>query len=382
MQIEREGMRNLLLDFAKARELMKEKRLDCVLATSHDNVYYSSGSEIETISSLKRLAAVFLPLDGDAVFAVHKNEQITARETSWIEDLRVYEGGEWEPLKPVEFVAAILKEKGLSKARIGAELFDIPALWFAHLQELLPSADFVDAQQIFDVMKSVKSNEELKLLSDANISTAKAIVLAFEKARPGDSERDLARNLMNLIVEYGADHVAFLSLAGGPNILELHHVPTDYKIKEGDLVHTDSGGYFKGYQSDISRTAVVGKPNESQMKVYDIAVQAEWATANAMHEGAKVSDVYEAARRCYKSKGQSFKSPFIGHSIGIGCHEAPFLGPSHGDWILKPGMFFEVEPSITVGQIRVHTEDAFVVEKTGAKNVSEYRNVSQLQIIR
>jgi Xaa-Pro aminopeptidase len=372
----------LVFDLAKARELMREMQIDCLIATSHDNVYYSSGSQIETISSLKRLAAVLLPLDSTPVFAVHRNEQITAQENTWIKDLRVYEGGEWEPLGPVEYVANIMKEKGLAKARIGVELFDIPALCFNYLHQLLPSVEFVDAQRIFDSMKSVKSNEELKLLTDANMATARAIVLAFEMARPGDSERQLAQNLMNLLVEYGADRVAFVALAAGPNILELHHVPGHYRIKEGDLVHTDSGGYFRGYQSDISRTAVVGKPSESQVKAYDFAVRAELTAANTMREGVKILDVYEASRRFYESMGHSLKSAFIGHSIGIGCHEYPFLGPSHGDWILKPGMFFEIEPSITIGQIRVHTEDAFVIERDGAKNVSEYRDISQFQTIR
>jgi len=360
---------------------MEEMRLECLIATSHDNVYYASGSNIETVSLLKRLAAVFLPLDRDPVFAVHRNEEVTARKGTWIKDLRVYEGGEWEPLKPIEYVADILKEKGLEKARIGLELLDISAHCFQHLHRLLPSAEFVAAEGIFDEMKAVKSDEELKLLSDANMATAKAIVLAFEMARPGDSERDMAQNLMNLMVHYGADRVSLLSLASGPNILELHHVPGERRIREGDLVHVDTGGYFKGYQSDISRTAVVGRASESQVNAYNIAVGAESATAEAMREGAAVLDVYKATARFYESRRHPFKNPFIGHSIGIGCHELPFLGPSHGNWILKPGMFFEVEPSITIGPIRVHTEDAFIVGKNDAKNVSDYRDVSQIQSI-
>ncbi len=371
----------MVFDVAKGRELMNELGLECLIATSHDNVFYTSGSDIGTVSLLKRLAAVFIPLDGNPTFEVHRNEKVTAQQTTWIGDLRVYEGGEWEPQKPIEYVAEVLKEKRLTKSRVGLELLDIPALCFNHLQKLLPSVEFVDAQQVFDEMKSVKSDEELALLSQANKGTAKAIVLALEMASEGDSERDLARNLMDLMVQYGADRVAFLSLAAGPNILELHHVPGEYRIRNGDFVHVDAGGYFQGYQSDISRTAVVGEASESQLNAYGIAVGAETATANAMQEGAKVSDVYETTERFYESRGHSFTSPFIGHSIGIGCHEPPFLGPSHRDWILKRGMFFEVEPSITIGPIRVHTEDAFIVTKGRAKNVSEYRDVSQLQTI-
>ena len=107
---------------AEARSLLEESGLDCVVATSHDNVYYTTHSEIMTISMLKRLAAAFIPLDGDPTFGVHANEIVTARNTTWIGDLRVYEGGEWEPLKPIKFVADILREIDLGDAKIGIEM--------------------------------------------------------------------------------------------------------------------------------------------------------------------------------------------------------------------------------------------------------------------
>jgi len=367
---------------AKTRRLMEEMGLDCIVATSHDNVFYSSGADIATISMLKRLAAVFLFLDGEAVFGVHANEEVTARESTWIKDLRVYEGGEWEPLKPIKFVANILREMGLGSGRIGIEMLDMPGLCFEHFRELLPSAEFADCQPIFDRMRAVKSPEELKLLSQANMATAKAITVAFEMAKPGDTERKIARDMINLTYEYGADQVAFMTLGAGKNIFETHHVPIDYRIKKGDLLHVDFGCFFKGYLSDISRMAVVGKPDETQLKAYDITVRAEWATAEAMKEGAKVIDVHNAVKQFYESEGFAYNRAFIGHGLGIGCHESPFLGPSHGDWVLESGMFFQVEPGLTIGQARMHTEDSFMVTSQGAKNISEYRDIRELQVIR
>ncbi len=365
-----------------ARRLIEEANLDCAIATSQDNVYYSSGSHIMTISMLKRLAAIFLPLENPPVFGVHANEEVTARDTTWIDDIRVYEGGEWEPLKAIDFVAGVLEEKGLDKARIGVETFDIPSLCMEYLRKLLPDAEFVDCQNIFDILRSVKSPEELEHLSKANMSTAKAISIAFEMARPGDTERDIAKNMMELVVEYGADTVAFMTLGGGPNIWETHHIPDDYALKKGDMLHTDFGGYFDGYYSDISRMAVVGEPNQEQLKAYDIAVRAEWATAEAMKPGAKVIDVHNAVKAFYESEGLPYSRAFIGHSIGIGCHEYPFLGPAHGEWELKEGMFFEVEPGCTIGKARIHTEDAFIVTKNGGENVSQYWDISNLQVIK
>ncbi|GAG60858.1 unnamed protein product, partial [marine sediment metagenome] len=138
-----------------------------------------------------------------------------------------------------------------------------------------------------------------------------------------------------------------------------------------------------GYYSDISRMAVVGEPSQNQIKAYDIAVEAERVTGDAMHAGTKVIDVNNAVKQFYENKGHEYTRAFIGHSIGIGCHELPFLGPSDGDWILEPGMFFQVEPSMRIGNARVHTEDSFLVKTQGpAKNVSEYRDITELQVIK
>ena len=369
-------------DLNRARKLMKKEGLECIIAISHDNVLYSSGADLMAINMLNRLAAIILPLDSDPVFGVHANEEMLSRNSTWIGDLRAYEGGEWEPLKPLEFIADVLKEKSLDRTRIGIEMLYLPSIYLAHLKEILPLVEFVDCQNIFDRMRAIKSQDELELLSKANMVTAKAIRVAFEMAKPGDTERKIAENLIRIAYEHGADQVGFITLGAGDNTFEIHHIPGSYEIKQGDFVHVDFACFFQGYMSDISRMAVVGEPDEMQLKAYNIAVRAERAVADAMKEGVKIIDVHEAAKRFYESEGFAYNRAFIGHSLGIGCHEFPFLGPAHGDWVLESGMFFQVEPRVTIGQATVHTEDSFIISGSEAKNVSEYRDVSQLQIIK
>jgi Xaa-Pro aminopeptidase len=370
-------------DYQKARKFMEEADLRCLMATSHDNVFYTSGADLMSIDMLKRLTVIILPREGDAVFAVHANEAALSRKGTWITDLRVYQGGEWEPLKPVGFVANILKQKALEHARVGIEMQEIPALYLEHLRTLLPAVEFVDAKPLFDRLRAVKTDAELRLLSTANMATAKAIAVAFEMARPGDSEREIAQNVIRLAYAYGADQVGFITLSAGENIFETHHVPSEYSIKPGDLVHVDFGCFFAGYMSDISRTAVVGPPDERQQRIYQVAVGAERATAQAMRAGAKIIEVHQAAKNFYESQGFSYDRAFIGHGLGIGCHEFPFLGATHGDWVLEPGMLFQVEPRVSLDEVTVHTEDSFIiVEGDQAKNVSEYRDVADMQVIR
>ena len=355
--------------------------IDVLVATSHDNVYYTAHSDIITITMLKRLAATIIPADTEPTFLVHPNEHVTAQQTTWIKDLRTYQGGEWEPLKPIEQLAATLKEQGYGKARISVETHDIPGALLDHLRKQLPEATFTDSQPLLDKLRSIKSPEELKHLSKINLATAKAITAAFEMARPGDTEKKIARDMISLTLEYGADTVAFMTMGAGPNIHETHHIPGNYRLKPGDLIHVDYGCLFQGYLSDISRTAAITKPTKAQQEAYSFTVAAQRATEQALQPGATVQEVHQTVKQFYEQHGHTYNRAFIGHAIGIGCHEPPFLGPSHGDWVIEPGMFLQVEPSIATHGTRIHTEDSIAITNHGPRNVSEYKPIEELQII-
>lgn len=365
---------------------MQDAGLDCIIATSRENVYYSSGfwANIQL-----RLAPVIIPLDQDPVILVHPSgsgagEDITVRKTTWISDVRTYQGGEWAPRKVWDSVAEVLKEKSLHSSEIGLEVLDVVGLSFDYIRRLMPSARFVRCEPVFDKMRSIKSDEELRILKDANMATAKALSTAFEMASPGDSEQKIARNIMELILDSGANRMAFLSLSAGRNIMEPHHSPGSYEIQKGDMIHVDAGGIWKGYGSDISRMVVVGEPSRKQREAYEVIIKQMWDTAEAMENGTTVQEVHEAAKRSYESHGFKYPRFFIGHSTGLRGHETPFLGPFHGDWVLEPNMCFQLEPShVASNEIRVHYEDSFVVQEEGpARNVSEYRSSWELPIVR
>jgi Xaa-Pro aminopeptidase len=171
-------------------------------------------------------------------------------------------------------------------------------------------------------------------------------------------------------------------MGAGPNIWETHHIPSTYKIKEGDLIHVDFGCVFDGYLSDISRMAVVKKANELQLKAYKFAVEAELVTGEALQTGSSVLEVHNSVKEFYESQSLKYNRAFIGHGLGIGCHEYPFIGPSHNDWVLQEGMFFQLEPTVVMGEARIHIEDSFIVSRDGGRNVSDYRDIDELQIIR
>ncbi len=370
-------------DKEKTRKLMSENGLDALVATSPENVYYSTDSNIITMTLIRRLAFFVFPIDGDPVFGVNRIEESKARNTSWIKDIKAYEGGEWEPRKPIEFLNSLIKEKGLDKAKIGLDTQYLPAEYFNDLQAKLPKVEFIDNQHIFDKLRVIKTADEIKRLSDAAMATARAITVAFEMAKPGDTERELAQNMGRLVVESGANNVAFCVLGSGETNFEAHHLPSDKKIRKGEFVHTDFGGNFDGYFSDISRTAIVGKePSKTQKEAYDLAIKTERNVVDALRPGRTVMDIHNVAKKTQEDAGLEYRRAFVGHSIGVGIHEIPFVGPAFGDWELEPNMIFEIEPSAMIGDARVHTEDTILITNGKAKNLSQYIDTSEIQIIK
>ena len=365
---------------------MQEHGLDCIIATSRENVFYTSGV---WAGIPLRLVPVILPLYGKPVILVHPSgsgagEDITARKNTWIKDVRLYEGGEWAPNMVWEAIAKVLREKGLQDTTIGLEVLDVIGSSFDEIRKILPEVKFEGCDVIFDRMRAVKSAEELGILSEANMATAKAVSIAFETASSGDTEMQIARHIMELVQDYGASRIAFINFSAGKNIMEPHHLPDDYRLRDGDMVHVDVGGIWKGYVSDISRMAVVGEASREQRKAYEVIIRQMWDTAETMENGATVLSVHEAAKRSYESQGFKYPRFFIGHSIGLNGHEVPFLAPFHGDWVLEPGMVFQLEPSHVASEyIRVHYEDSFVIQEKGsAVNVSEYDDSWGLETIK
>lgn len=179
--------------------MMEGAGIDALVATSPENVYYSSGSNIVTMFLLGRLGFVVLPLDGEPVFGVSSVEVSKAEKTSWIRDVKTYDGADYEPIKGIEFFTSLIKEKGLGESKLGIDRYFLPSLYYDVLCRMLPGVMFLDNQTILDHLRAVKSPIEVKRLSEANMATARVITETFEMAKEGDTEREIAKDRQ----EYG-----------------------------------------------------------------------------------------------------------------------------------------------------------------------------------
>jgi Xaa-Pro aminopeptidase len=145
-------------------------------------------------------------------------------------------------------------------------------------------------------------------------------------------------------------------------------------IRHGDLVFVDIGAMWSGYYADVGRTVICGKPSDRQREVFTAVRHALHAATAAMRPGNTNDDVAAAVRAEGEARGfgESFLSLFIGHGVGIGANEPPYVGealPGAEVVELEAGMTMAVEPLIRVpglpGGGGVRLEDTIVVADGG-----------------
>jgi Xaa-Pro dipeptidase len=145
------------------------------------------------------------------------------------------------------------------------------------------------------------------------------------------------------------------------------------QLREGDMVLVDDGCVVEGYQSDVTRTTVFGKPTPRQRQVWDIERKAQDAALAAARVGAPCEAVDFAARKVITDAGfgPGYKVPGLphrtGHGIGLDGHEWTYLVKGNRTK-LQPGMCFSDEPTIAIyGEFGVRLEDCMYITEDGAK---------------
>lgn len=220
--------------------------------------------------------------------------------------------------------------------------------------------------------RAVKSAEEMENIRKAQSITDKAFVHMLDLIKPGLSEKELQPELDYFMLRNGATGLAFDTiLAAGANGSMPHAVPGENVIKEGDFVTMDFGAAYNGYCSDMTRTVAVGKISEEQKKVYDLVLEAQLASIDAVRAGIPCNSVDKVARDMIYGAGYEGKFGHgLGHSLGLEIHENPRFSGLCTD-ITAPGMVLSVEPGIYLeGQFGVRIEDIVMITEDGCEVIT------------
>jgi len=351
----------------KARRLMAAHKIDAIMMIGGTSLLYFTN--LRWWNS-ERLGALLLPARGEPFFVCPKFEEARMREQLARGPLA--EGAEvrtWEEDEdPYRLVALGLKDRGLATGTLGME--ETVRFVFAEgVARAAPALAVASATPVTAGCREVKDAHELELMRLANQATWNVYRAVWEAVQPGMTQHDC-----EALIDAAYARVGFrggASVQVGEYTALPHGSMTPQVIREGTPVLIDDGCNVEGYNSDVTRTLVWGRPSDKMKKVFEIVRRAQKAALEAARPEVECQAVDAAARQVISDAGYGpgykFFTHRVGHGIGMDGHEWPYLVGGNAQR-LAPGMTFSDEPGIYLrGEFGVRLEDDMVITAEGAE---------------
>ena len=341
-------------------KLLAASEFDAIIAVSPENVRYAADVSIATQRSIPdRLAMVVWAKGRAPVFVLCLVEEGYAREHGWIQDLRSYKEF---VVSPVDLLADVLTELGIAGGRIGMDLDYFATTYMRRLQARLPQLRVEPCDTLFARARMFKTAREMATIFGGYRQTEKALLATYLTVAEGETERSMMERLGADIIRQGADSVAFNYINAGPNTGFPHMTPSLYRVKPGDLVKADVGGFYQEYFSNVGRTAKLGALTPDDIDIWKRLREIHHAVIDMLRPGNTGREAFAVATKLHEKHRIPFPYAHNGHSIGLNVHERPILGP-HEDMAYEAGMVSTCETRVrVVGQYGYHMED--IVEIT------------------
>jgi len=334
---------------------IKRLKLDSFLVTNETNVSYLSGFR-----------------GHDSILLIAPGEKFFITDSRYVEQAKEeLEGFEVKLVASSTYktIEELVGKRRLK--RIGFESMNLPYEVATKLKDLLGKTELLPVKNIVENIRAIKDRAEVGKIRDS-ISLTKGIldkIMAFIK--PGLPEKHLSRVIELEFIKRGARPGFEPIVAAGANSSKPHAIPTDAKITNDSFVMIDIGCNLDGYNSDLTRMALLGKAKDKFKKIYNIVRTAKELAIGKIRPGAKISEIDLAARRYIQNNGfGKYFGHSLGHGVGMEVHEQPTISKV-SEGALSPGMVFTVEPAIYIpkfGGVRI--EDMVLVTDRGCEVLS------------
>ena len=356
----------------RAKQLMGEQKLNAIILTGGTSLTYFTGIRW---GLSERLFAVVIPRDGAPFVVCPAFEKDRSREQLALGPLEGSDVLTWqEDENPFERVAHGLKDRRVIAGRVGVE--ETTKFVFADsVGAAAPALRFVSASPVTAGCRMIKDAHEIELIRLAGQVTLKCYEAVFKALQPGMTQDEVSH-----LIDAGYERLGFpghASVQVGEYTALPHGSITPQTIREGTIIMVDDGCTVEGYQSDITRTFVLGRATDKMKKIFDIVHQAQDAALKAARPGVPLESIDAAARKVIVEAGfgPGFKyfTHRVGHGLGLDIHEWPYLVKNNMfGWekalTMKPGMVFSDEPGIYIpGEFGVRLEDDMYVTGNGAE---------------
>ena len=377
----------------KLRNEMEKAHLNVLFLFKPQNTFYVS--DFNALIYSREVVAV-IPLKAEPAIVIPRLRHSHALEESKIRDVRVYHKirvGELLPgmyQDPMRALKQIVKDRKLSKLRIGIDLDYLSLVTYGEVRKTFPGAKLNDVSKLIDGLRLIKDEEEIDRVRKASKLAAVGLEAEYDVIRKRGTEIEASVAGMNAMNNFWRDHYPTAEVAdfGGHEAGQINGLqafslvgkrglgsaesPSSQRYEEGEVAWQTNLTVYNGYHSELERTVCIGQPSSRVKQGMEAHIEAREAVIEAMRPGATMHEVAEVAAKIFRRTGyMKYIHARVGHSIGLGGHEGPSF-MSGEKTVLEPGMIMTVEPAIADPEVgSINHSDTVLVTKDKAERLTE-----------
>jgi len=355
----------------KAARLMKQYNLDVLILTSPENIFYASGlpvlhQEINPILFALRNqypTIVLIQQDGEEKLVLW---DIFDRKLTWIEDVK----GCLNPTSALRTLGNFLKKLNIGNSQIGVESTS-PLYIQRFLAEKFPLATISIADELLLDMRLVKSDEEIRRITESTRIAERAISNMIDATQIGVSDLELIKIGKRTVIEEGANGWDHFTMSIGESDPEAPGI--GLQVQANQLSRFDVGAFYQGYGSDVSRHVYTGEAPSNLKGTIAAIVQVQNACQAAIKPDVDPQEIITLSEQTWREDGRQDTFILMAHSLGLNTEEYHFFDPMKGALKRKfqEGNVFDLEAwTLLKGYGTVGNEDTYVVTSNGCKRIS------------
>ena len=360
---------------AKTQTALERSDADVLLVWKDENVRYLTALRAQLIAGkTTSLNGALLAADENPILLGSGGEIDKAEfGMSWIGEAHAVPIMEQRELVDgfvTDILTPLLRDRGLEDGKMAVDQANVS--FVKSLQTHLPDLELIDGDTVMQEARWIKTDLEVAVIEEACAIGDSVTQRALDETRAGRRELEVAADAMQTLFRLGGEmaHVITPFVASGEHMSPPHRLATDKIIRNQDLCFIDIGAMWNGYFADIGRCTIVGRPSREQKKIYTAVYEGLMAGIEKMRPGFTNQDCADAIINKIGDHGleDHLFSLFIGHGIGMGANEPPYIGetlPGATTYEFQPNMVFAVEPLVWVPGVRggggVRIEDMVLV---------------------
>lgn len=371
--------------YRNVRKEMAGRGIDCLLLPANSGRWEQLQADSRYLTSIGGFATevfTIFPLDGEVTAYIFNRAGWWKQAQNWVQDVR--DGRNRWGENAIERV----NELGLQKKTIGiaglAGLFRapegiIPYASVKAIQDAFPEAELVNATEMMQTIRAIKSAEEISFLERSASIIEKTIETMIETARPGVSEKEVYGAMVHAMLTNGGELPTLFFLSAGPEINNSSFVPTEYVIQMGDRIINEIEAKYGGYAAQAVSPVAVGEPKPDYAEMVEISRACFDAILNSMKPGKTFGALFEIYRQTVEQHGHGrylWNHPMM-HARGLGDDGPALLGNQDLERFsrmqLQAGMVFILKPQVRAaeGKGRASIGDTVVVTESGARRLGK-----------